>query len=200
MFPSWLRYASRPPKRTGVRLGAGAFRSAKPVSSPDTLIRRVSTRQRRWAGGALVVLGVTVVLAASLPVGRSETRSGSDATKEDVTSAAVAEEDLTAFLDTRRWGRSLREIHGEQGANDRANGINPVLAEMGYVGLIVSHDRSAMLLTLPDGEVARLGVGDRTPDGRTLSSITDNTLTLSDANGSAEVLELFPRATLEADG
>ena len=171
---------------------------------PLTLSDRLPPRQRRWALGALAVLGATALLAVAVPVGTPETAVREGAIDEQTITAAIAEEDLTAFLDTKRWGRSLREIQAERAAaaeDARTNGLNPVLAEMGYVGLIVTKDRSAMLLTLPGGEIARLTLGERTPDGRTLSAISDNTLTLTSSDGSEEVLDLFPQppAGTEAD-
>ena len=170
-----------------------------PLTLPDTLARRIPPRQRRWIAGALSALAATALLAAVLPVPGAETATTDRAGTGVSTVSATAEEDLTAFLDTKRWGRSLREIQEERAAaagrgcgRDRRSGLNPVLVEMGYVGLIVTPEYSAMLLTLPTGDIARLTLGDRTPDGRTLSSLTDNTLTLTATDGSDEVLELFP--------
>ena len=172
-----------------------------PLSLPDNLARRIPPRQRRWAVGAGAVLAATALLAMVVPVSAPDTAIRDRDTGNDTTTAAIAPEDLTAFLDTKRWGRSLREIQAERDAAARAetDGLNPVLVEMGYVGLIVTTDHSAMLLRLPEGDVARLTLGDNTPDGRTLSSITENTLTLTGEDGSEEVLELFPGRPAEAD-
>ena len=167
-----------------------------PVTQPDSLASRVPARQRRWMIGASVLLSVTVLLAVLLPVSRPDGAAQRRAAGQDQGATLVTEEALTAFLDSTRWGRSLREIQAEADAARFANEINPVLAEMGYVGLIVSSDDSAMLLKLLDGQVTRLALGDRTPDGRTLSSLTDNTLTLTGGDGSEEVLELFARRAI----
>ena len=169
-----------------------------PLTLPDILARRVPPRQRRRIAGALSVLAATALLAAAVPMPAGETATTDRAGAGDGTVFPTAEEDLTAFLDTKRWGRSLREIQEERAAAEAAaagaaSRLNPVLVEMGYVGLIVTPEYSAMLLTLPTGQIARLTLGDQTPDGRTLSSLTDNTLTLTAADGSDEVLELFPR-------
>ena len=76
-------------------------------------------------------------------------------------------------------------------------GINPVLAKMGFVGLIVTGDRSAVLLASPEGGVGRFAPGDTLPDGRTLVSVTDNSLTLKGDGRSEEVLTLFPPVRAE---
>lgn len=171
-----------------------------------TLAQRIPPRRRRWIAGAAGTLVATVLLAAVVPVPGGKVATTDRPGAGDGAVSAATEEDLTAFLDMKRWGRSLREIQEERAAAEAAaagaaSGLNPVLVDMGYVGLIVTPEYSAMLLTLPTGEIARLTLGDQTPDGRTLSSITDNTLTLTAADGSDEVLELFPRPTgaTEAD-
>ena len=68
---------------------------------------------------------------------------------------------------------------------------------MGFVGLIVTQEPSAVLLASPDGGVARFAPGDTLPDGRTLVSVTDNSLTLRGEDLREEVLSLFPRVRLE---
>ena len=64
---------------------------------------------------------------------------------------------------------------------------------MGFVGLIVTRDRRAVLLESPEGGVTRFTPGDTLPDGRVLVSVADNRLTLQGGDASEEVLELFPR-------
>ena len=49
-------------------------------------------------------------------------------------------------------------------------------------------------MTHPDGHT-RLTGGDSLPDGRTLLEVTDNDLTLEDADGRRETLVLFPRVS-----
>ena len=159
---------------------------------PRPLAARLQTRQRRWAVAAIAVLAGTALLALAVPLPLPDVGTRDRATGVDAL-AAVGEEDLSAFLDTKRWGRSLREIQEEARAEVQGAGLNPALVEMGYVGLIVTGDDNAMLLRLPEGGVVRLTFGDRTPDGRTLSAIGDNSLTLKSGDGTEEVLELFPR-------
>ena len=65
---------------------------------------------------------------------------------------------------------------------------------MGYVGLIVAGDESAVLLKSPKGGVVRMAPGDVLPDGRTLVSVTGNSITLKAGDLPEEVLTLFPRA------
>ena len=160
----------------------------------DRLASRLSPRLRRWTAGVGGLLGATALLAAALPVAVPDSLRTDRALGAEQAADAIAQEDLTAFLDTTRWGRSLREIQAEREAAERVDdgGINPVLAEMGYVGLIVTPQQTAMLLALPDGTVARHYLGDLVPDGRTLSSLTDNALTLRSSDGTEEMLELFP--------
>ena len=154
--------------------------------------------RRRW-GRALPVcaaLIVLVVLAAlGTPVRLPEAGAARD--PSDVLPEVVAEaapEDLGAFLASRRWGLSLDEFREAVAApvEKEEPAVNPVLAEMGYVGLIVANGRSAVLLASPEGGVARVAPGETLPDGRTLVSVTDNSLTLKGDGLSEEVLTLFP--------
>ena len=172
-----------------------------PLVLPRRLAVRLQTREGRWAAIALGVLGATVLLALAVPLPQPDSTARDRAINAAAT-AGLAGEDLTAFLDTERWGQSLRERLASRAAAENAatgSGLNPVLTEMGYVGLIVTKDDSAMLLTLPEGGVTRHVLGDRTPDGRTLSALTDNTLTLRSSDGTEEVLELFPSQAQETD-
>ena len=164
---------------------------------------------RRWCGGALLGC-LTAVLAAlavpvDLPVGREETDS-----LRVLPSGALetAPEDLGAFLESSRWGVSLQDIWDAETAKagpaapaeptePAEPSINPALAKMGFVGLIVSKEQSAVLLASPDGGVARFAPGDTLPDGRTLVSVADNSLTLGGEDLPEEVLSLFPRARME---
>ena len=60
-----------------------------------------------------------------------------------------------------------------------------------------------MLLETPQGGVARFAPGDALPDGRTLVSVTDNSLTLKGDDLPEEVLTLFPpvrSGPLKGDG
>lgn len=111
-------------------------------------------------------------------------------------------EDLTAFLESQRWGISLREVNeriaGEEAR--RGGGLNPALKELGYVGLVAQADANTVLLTTTEGTVARLEPGDTLPDGRVLAEVGGNSITLRAADGGeAEVLELFPRPPTRAE-
>ena len=167
---------------------------------------------RRWGGGALLACMTAVLAALAMPVHLPEGREDTDSLSvlpPDV--PETAPEDLDAFVANRRWGVSLREIRDAEAAKARpaapaeparavepaAPAINPALAKMGFVGLIVTRDQSAVLLASPDGGVARFAPGDILPDGRTLVSVTDNRLTLQGEDLREEVLSLFPRARTE---
>ena len=108
---------------------------------------------------------------------------------------AVAEgaEDLAAFLTSRRWGISLAEAQAAAGAAAPAPaaGLNPALAELGFVGVTVQGGRYAALV-LADGAAVRLSAGDALADGQTLAAIDANTVTLLAPSGEERVLVLFP--------
>ena len=96
-------------------------------------------------------------------------------------------------------------------------GLNPALVRMGLLGLIETRNATAVLLASPEvdgGGIIQLAPGDTLPDGRVLTSVTDNSITLTgraDATGGdadaeesrgtvteaerthEEVLLLFPR-------
>ena len=153
---------------------------------------------RRWWGGGLLACLAAVLAALAMPVSLPDGSGTADSLNllpEEM--AASAPEDLGAFLDSRRWGASLREILEAEAERAREaeqpqSAINPVLAKMGFVGLIVTRGESAVLLEAPEGGVARFASGDTLPDGRTLVSVTDNSLTLKGEDSSEEVLTLFP--------
>lgn len=177
----------------GARFLQRSDNNTLPLTTPFVVAGRLPAWQRRWAVGVLGILVATVLVAVAVPIGVQGAMVPGRGSIGDEAISVAGGEDLTAFLDTKRWGRSLREIQAEAAAAGVGPRLNPVLAGMGYVGLIVTEDRSAMLLRLADGTVKRLQIGDRTPDGRVLSSVTDNTLTLRGRDGMEEVLELFPR-------
>ena len=106
-------------------------------------------------------------------------------------STDIEPEDLSVFLENRRWGVSLREIF-EQDANREQRSVNPILKKMGYVGLISTFESNEVLLLMPEGGTQRLTIGDSLPDGRELVAIDENSLTLKDAQQISEVLVLFP--------
>ena len=156
---------------------------------------------RRWWAGALLACLVAVLAALAMPVSLPEGSGATDSLSGLPEHAAgSATEDLGAFLDNRRWGASLREILEAEAERARQAreaeqpqpAINPVLAKMGFVGLIVTGSRSEVLLESPEGGVARYTPGETLPDGRTLVSVTDNSLTLKGDDSSEQVLTLFP--------
>ena len=122
---------------------------------------------------------------------------------------AAAPEDLSTFVSSDRWGVSLKDVLEEVAAEDLARrGLNPALREMGFLGLMEAGDVTAVLLADPDldgGGIIQLALGDTLPDGRVLTEVTDNSITLTSspegAGGSVdptdgahqEVLLLFPR-------
>ena len=162
--------------------------------------------RRQW-GGALLACFVAVLAALAMPVHLPEGSEQTDSLNILPGNAAeTAPEDLDAFLASRRWGISLQEIRDADAAKARQaeqtepneSSINPALAKMGFVGLIVTKDQSAVLLEAPGGGVARFAPGDTLPDGRTLVSVTDNSLTLKGDGLPEEVLTLFPRIQRES--
>ena len=159
---------------------------------------------RRWWGAALLACLVAVLAALAMPVSLPEAGRNTDslsALPGDTVESAP--EDLGAFLDSRRWGASLREIleaekaKRAEEAGQSVSAINPALAKMGFVGLIVTRGRSEVLLEAPEGGVARFAPGDTLPDGRILLTVTDNSLTLKEEDSPEEVLTLFPRVRSE---
>lgn len=147
----------------------------------------------RWFLAAVLVLAA---LAWLLPISNSvDTDSNADRPLGDAPRHQPPE-DLTAFVDVKRWGISLRQVN-ERIAEEEAQGLgrlNPALRELGYVGLVVEADANTVLLTTTEGDVARLESGDALPDGRVLTKVGGNSITLRAASGGeVEVLEMFPR-------
>ena len=141
--------------------------------------------------GALLAGGAAVAAALAMPVPPPATGAQAEAGAAMLEGVAeAAPEDLTAFLDIRRWGAPAPKP--EPATKEPGPTLNPILAEMGYVGLIAVQDELAVLLALPEGEVVRMLPGDTLPDGRILVSATDDDLTLRGDDGRSEVLTLFP--------
>ena len=163
-----------------------------------------SLLDRRWWGAALLACLTAALAALTLPVHLPERGGDADLSSELPAGATKpAHEDLDAFLTIRRWGASPEETRQAVVAMAEPTApaepsINPALEKMGFVGLIVTRHRSAVLLEAPNGVVARFAPGDTLPDGRTLVSVTDNSLTLRGADLHEEVLMLFPRTGMEA--
>ena len=158
----------------------------------------------------------TVVAAFAIPPGVSTGDAATDGPGgfADNLPAAVPE-DLSAFVSSDRWGISLEDVLEAVAAENLARrGLNPVLRRMGFLGLIETGDVIAVLLADPEidgGGIVQLAPGDTLPDGRVLTAVTDNSITLTrnpeGAGGSADpadgggtgtdayqqVLLLFPR-------
>ena len=147
---------------------------------------------------------LALVLLAALAVPVSTPDAGASGGRDPVLNAAPVEakgaEDLGAFLASRRWGVVLQDIIDEEAAAAAAAAqaareieMTRELAEIGFVGLMVEPDEYAVLLVMPDGKISRLAGGDTLPDGRTLVSVTGNSLTLEGDSGQRDLLPLFPR-------
>ena len=160
---------------------------------------------RRLLLAFVATAAALIVLAWLIPIPNPEATAA--AAERPLTDAPrnPPPEDLTAFLDVKRWGMSLREINAriaeeEAQRQGRRPGLNPALKALGYVGLVVVADANTVLLTTAEGTVARLEPGDPLPDGRILAAVAGHSITLREAGGSAvEVLELFPRAPTSGD-
>ncbi len=159
---------------------------------------RVLRRHRKPLAGAFVIFLVAVAAALAIPVslpdaGRADVggRLGADPV------ALALVEDLDAFLASRRWGVSLAEVEAKRrAAENAAAGGDPARDRVVFVGTSATPDDRVVLLTLPGGGVARVPAGGALPDGRTLSSATDTTATVSGVGRRDEELELFPKPSL----
>ena len=96
---------------------------------------------------------------------------------------AAVPEDLSGFVSSDRWGVSLEDVLQEVAAENLARrGLNPVLRQMGFLGLMEAGDATAVLLADPEldgGNIIQLAPGDTLPDGRVLAEVTDNSITLT---------------------
>ena len=171
-----------------------------------TGLRDVARRYRMPLTAAAAALAIVLAAALAVPVslphaGAAGGRSGSVGA---LPGGAVHAEDLSAFLSSSRWGVVLQDIIDEEAAAAAAAAraaleieMTRELAEIGFVGLMVEPREYAVLLVMPDGKIARLAGGDTLPDGRTLVSVTGNSLTLAGSEGQQDVLPLFPRVRTE---
>lgn len=152
-------------------------------------------RHRRLATVAGGLLMVTVALALALPV-----RVGGSAGPESPATAsalagAATSEDLDAFLDSRRWGVSLREKQATNAAAAARSAEDEAGADKSavrFVGFIAAEDGQSGFLVLPNGDLLRLTLGTSLADGRVVAAISDRAVTLRSASGDEEVLALFP--------
>lgn len=152
----------------------------------------------------------TVLVALAIPPGVSDRDASTDGPGGLPGGvSAPAPEDLGSFVGSERWGISLADILETVAAQDRSRPeLNPALRRMGFLGLIETGKAIAVLLAPPklDGGIIQLAPGDALPDGRILTSVTDNSITLSRGGDHAdetvgptdrEVLLLFPRGELD---
>lgn len=158
-------------------------------------------RYSLWFAAAVLLVAIAAWL---VPVSDpADTDGGADQSLGDALHYPPSE-DLTAFLDVKRWGVSLREVNDriaeEEARLGRRSGLNPALKALGYVGLVVEAEANTVLLTTTEGTVARLEPGDTLPDGRVLAQVEGNSITLRAADGDEiEVLELFPRPSAQTE-
>ena len=169
-------------------------------------LRAAAGRYRAPAGLALGALACVLIAALAIPVGTPDAGAsqGRDPALNRSPVEAVQPEDLSAFLTSRRWGVALQDIIDEAAAAAAAAAraaqeieMTRELAEIGFVGLMVEPREYAVLLVMPDGKIARLAGGDTLPDGRTLVSVSGNSLTLEGSEGQQDLLPLFPRVRTE---
>ena len=147
----------------------------------------------RRVAGVLLAGGATAAVALAMPANLPE--GGLEADPGEFLPAAVSEpepENLGAFLKSRRWGVFVEEKAREAPLPPEEPFLNPVLARMGFVGLIETGGARAVLLESPEGGITRVSPGETLPDGRVLVSVTDNQLTLKGEGMPEEVLTLFP--------
>ena len=178
------------------------------MAAADTLtvLREAAARYRAPLTVAAGALALVLIAALATPVGLPETGalSGRDPALDRSPVEAAEAEDLGAFLASRRWGVALQDIIDEAAAAAAAAArlaqeieMTRELAEIGFVGLMVEPTEYAVLLVMADGKISRLAGGDTLPDGRTLVSVTGNSLTLEGSEGQQDVLPLFPRIRTE---
>ena len=161
------------------------------------LLRPGIRRPARLAAG---LWSLAALLALVLPVAAPPPLSAPTEAPTTAADAGPAQEDLADFMQSQRWGISLQEAQLQAKAAARlAAGLNPELREMGFVGVLAVPERTSILLTLEDGTVQRLDIGDQLPDGRSLAAVSDNRLTLTDANQQQHRLLLFPEVAAAAD-
>ena len=171
--------------------------------------RESAQRHRRPLLGAVGAVAITAAAAWALPVEVADGRAAAVRNPLAAPPPQLApEEDLAAFLASRRWGVSLAEVDAARAAEEAAQLEQAARAELdriGFVGVSATMRPSAgtdagrvpewaervVLLALPEGGIARFAVGDTLPDGRRLVAITAAALTLA-ADGEQETLRLFP--------
>ena len=176
------------------------------ASGIATVLTEAASSYRAPLTVGLGALALVLLAALAIPVGVPDTGSagGRDPALLRSPVEAVDAEDLSAFLASRRWGVVLQDLIDEAAAAAEAARLaaqqiemTRELAEIGFVGLMLEPSEHAVLLIMPDGKISRLAGGDTLPDGRTLVSVTGNSLTLEGSGGQRDVLPLFPRVPTE---
>lgn len=153
-------------------------------------------RYHRVVGFGLVTGTVTVLAALALPVpapGSGTAGGGLDVwIGKDI--PTLAPEDLSLFLDSRRWGgETLQEVRRRVAETEATAAKQRAIDKVRLLGLVKEKDRRAFLMQLPDGVILRLLPDDTLPDGRGVKTATDRTVTLEgNADGQTDVLALFP--------
>ena len=163
---------------------------------------RVSESLRRASPVALTAV-LFAAIGLAWPLQGSPTPDAFSPSPDIDPAASAGGGELDGFLAMARWGRPAYDAEAARRAAEEAErlareaalagGINPVLAELGVIGISTAGDSHAVLLTEPDVDLVRLTVGDALPDGRVLVSVAANSLVLEDAYGGREELLLFPR-------
>ena len=176
------------------------------MAASAAVLRDVASRYRTPITAASLALAIVLITALAVPVSMPDAGAsgGRDPALSNSPVKAVDAEDLSAFLTGHRWGVTLQQIIDEEAAAAAAAAqaaldieMTRELAEIGFVGLMVESREYAVLLVMPDGKIARLAGGDTLPDGRTLVSVTGNSLSLEGSDSQQDVLPLFPRVRPE---
>ena len=177
---------------------AGVAADAPPAGLPSGPGLRLARQarafaMRRWPLAPAIALCLAAAVAGiALPAARpSPAAVAAVADALGPVPAKAASEDLSAFLASRRWGISLADAY--PAASAPTAGINPALAELGFVG-VTALGGSFAALVLMDGAVVRLTAGDTLPDGQTLAAVDGNTVAIQEPGGGERVLVLFPPA------
>lgn len=156
-----------------------------------------TTRLARHPLAPILLAAVALaVIGLLLPPRSTDAAAGPGLSGGGPAAPLAPPEDLADFRTMSRWGTNIAMVEDPQPdpADQPASGLNPELVKLGFIGLSRSAGEIAVLLTHPDGHT-RLTGGDSLPDGRTLLEVTDNDLTLEDADGRRETLVLFPRVS-----
>ena len=174
---------------------------------PDTLFGRAWARIERRPGLALAAgfCLAAALLAALWPVGGLGNAARADRHAGVPPATSPRPVDLRPFLENERWGMSIAaaraQRQGQASAPAEAGETPPpeptalaALQAIGFVGVALSADEQAVLLTLPSGEVVRRLAGEALADGRELVSISQDALVLRHGGGQQTTLALFPPA------